>query len=210
MTQQIWRYAFTQRLGIDKEAFARTHVVVVIPDAFGRDEVREIMRFLMDDMRVGAVMFVQESLGCAFGAGVPTACVIDIGALTTTVACVEDGLVLPQTCISMNYGSEHISRALLRLLTRPGRAFVFPFPQISLNNPQHMSILNDMKETLCDYTQDSETIQTYYFTERQRMRKPQLYRMNVSNEPILAGMVRTVIMSVLIFTGTILSKVVYV
>jgi actin-related protein 8 len=46
---------------------------------------------------MSALSNLQESLGASFGAGLSTACVVDVGATRTSVACVEDGMVLPET-----------------------------------------------------------------------------------------------------------------
>lgn len=43
------------------------------------------------------VTWVQESLCAAFGAGLSTACVVDIGAVKTSIACVDEGQVVPDT-----------------------------------------------------------------------------------------------------------------
>ena len=39
----------------------------------------------------------QESLAATYGAGISNACVVDLGAVKTSVACVDDGLVIPDT-----------------------------------------------------------------------------------------------------------------
>lgn len=36
----------------------------------------------------------KESLAATYGAGMSSACVVDIGAKTTSVACVDEGLVM--------------------------------------------------------------------------------------------------------------------
>lgn len=41
--------------------------------------------------------FLQESLAATYGAGISNACVIDIGAVKTSVTCVDDGLVVAET-----------------------------------------------------------------------------------------------------------------
>jgi actin-related protein 8 len=40
---------------------------------------------------------IQESLAATYGAGVSNACVVDIGAVMTSIACVDEGLVLSDT-----------------------------------------------------------------------------------------------------------------
>jgi hypothetical protein len=44
---------------------------------------------------------LQESMCATFGAGLSSACVIDIGATKTTVACVDDGLLLNETRLAV-------------------------------------------------------------------------------------------------------------
>lgn len=39
----------------------------------------------------------QESLAATYGAGMSNACVVDMGAATTSIACVDDGLVISDT-----------------------------------------------------------------------------------------------------------------
>lgn len=39
----------------------------------------------------------QESLAATYGAGISNACVVDMGATTTSIACVDDGVVLADT-----------------------------------------------------------------------------------------------------------------
>jgi actin-related protein 8 len=36
----------------------------------------------------------QESLAATYGAGISSACVVDIGAVKTSVACVDEGLII--------------------------------------------------------------------------------------------------------------------
>ena len=48
-------------------------------------------------------MLKQESLAATYGAGISNACVVDIGATTTSIACVDEGLVLPDTRYLCSY-----------------------------------------------------------------------------------------------------------
>jgi actin-related protein len=41
--------------------------------------------------------FLQEALAATYGAGISNACVVNIGATTTNIACVDEGMVLPDT-----------------------------------------------------------------------------------------------------------------
>lgn len=51
-------------------------------------------------LRAGKVLIInsnQESLAATYGAGISNACVVDIGATKTSIACVDEGLVLSDT-----------------------------------------------------------------------------------------------------------------
>jgi len=86
-------------------------VVLVIPDFYDRAYVREFVNILLPGMgfkqicvqqvrvtsKVSSKSFltsVQVSLAATYGAGISSACVVDIGAACTSVACVDEGLVI--------------------------------------------------------------------------------------------------------------------
>lgn len=46
-------------------------------------------------------LFSQESLAATYGAGISNACVVNIGATTTNIACVDEGMVLSETRYAM-------------------------------------------------------------------------------------------------------------
>lgn len=72
-------------------------VMLVIPDFYDRAYVREMANLLLNTMGFKQLCAQQESLGATFGAGISNACVVDIGATQTNIACVDEGLVLPDT-----------------------------------------------------------------------------------------------------------------
>jgi actin-related protein 8 len=94
-------------------------VILVIPDHFDRFYVRELANVLLVQMGFAQLCvqqvrdpnaFVvlrltrdQESLCAAFGAGLSTACVVDIGAVKTSIACVDEGQVVPDTRYVFGY-----------------------------------------------------------------------------------------------------------
>lgn len=40
---------------------------------------------------------MQESLAATYGSGISSACVVDIGAVNSSIACVDEGLVIPDS-----------------------------------------------------------------------------------------------------------------
>jgi actin-related protein 8 len=51
----------------------------------------------------------QESLAATYGAGISNACVVDIGAKVTSIACVDEGLILPDTRYELVSGIKWLS-----------------------------------------------------------------------------------------------------
>ena len=52
---------------------------------------------LLRYMEFRRVFIAQESVCVSFGAGMSIACIVDIGAQTTTITCVEDGMCIPDS-----------------------------------------------------------------------------------------------------------------
>ena len=89
---------------------------------------------------------------CAtFGAGVSSACVIDMGDRKTSVCCVEDGLSQRNTRLCMEYGGCDITRTLHWLLTRAG----FPYRTCDLKSRPDALFMRDLKEEYCHMDQVS-------------------------------------------------------
>ena len=77
--------------------FQNFSVVLVIPDLYNRTYVRELVHLLLATMGFKQLCAQQESLAATYGAGMSNACVVDIGSKITTISCVDEGLVLPDT-----------------------------------------------------------------------------------------------------------------
>jgi actin-related protein 8 len=81
----------------DDTRLSKYAVVLVIPDSFSKRETLDLVSLLLDRIGFGAVGLHLESVLSCFGAGVSSACVLDIGAQKTIVSCVKDGIVVPNS-----------------------------------------------------------------------------------------------------------------
>lgn len=97
---------------------AKTFVALVMPETSQRRDTAEIVDavFRTRTLQTAAVFIHQSAVSCAFGAGLATCAVVDIGHSATTVACVEDGLICGESRIHLNYGSSHVQNAFEMLL----------------------------------------------------------------------------------------------
>lgn len=116
-------------------------VILVIPDLYSREYVNAMvnlllvnfgfMRICLQQVRLplslpssislpNATPHPQESLSATYGAGLTSSLVVDIGATTTSIACVDEGLVIPDSRISLSVGSDDITEFLGILLQKVG------------------------------------------------------------------------------------------
>ncbi len=56
-----------------------------------------------------------ESVLATFGACISSACVVDVGYQKINVACVEEGVIVPNTLFRKNYGGEDLDMVMYRL-----------------------------------------------------------------------------------------------
>jgi actin-related protein 8 len=115
--ERILEYTAIRILKIPREMFQQFSVVLIIPDAFFKDQVKALVDIVLRSLGFRSVFLQQESVSALFGAGVPSACVVDIGATHVNVVCVEEGVILPKTHLRQYYAGRDIDLLLLRILT---------------------------------------------------------------------------------------------
>ncbi|WOL05141.1 actin-related protein 9 isoform X1 [Canna indica] len=143
----IWNWILTEKLHLPLEERNLYSAIVVLPETFDNREIKEILSVVLRDLRFGMAVVHQEGLAAAFGNGLSTACVVNIGAQVTSVICIEDGVALPSTIVTMPYGGEDISRCLLWV-----QHYHQTWPHIQTNpleKPIDMLMLNKIKESYC-------------------------------------------------------------
>ncbi|KAL9713508.1 Actin-like protein arp8 [Leucoagaricus gongylophorus] len=90
------RRGLQEKCDLQQRDYKNYSVILVIPDLYDRAYVCEFLN-LLTSMGFKRFCAQQESLAATYGAGVSNACVVDIGATTTSIACVEEGMVIPDT-----------------------------------------------------------------------------------------------------------------
>ena len=95
--QCIFEHGLSRELEIDRREWRDLSTLLVIPDMYDRSFVVELIEHVFNKLGMLKVTVLQESLAATFGAGMSTACVVDVGAQTTTVACVDEGVVIPDS-----------------------------------------------------------------------------------------------------------------
>ena len=113
---QLWTGLIEKHLHISANEFSQYHVMLLVPDQFLRKHVHLMMEVLLEQMGFTAAFLHQESVCAAFGAGLSTACVVDIGHEKVSVSCVDEGVSISRSRVFYNYGGKDIQKLLCHLL----------------------------------------------------------------------------------------------
>ncbi|KIM44659.1 hypothetical protein M413DRAFT_358708 [Hebeloma cylindrosporum] len=173
-----------EKFNIQPSEFKNFSVVLVIPDFYDRGYVRELSNLLLTSMGFKQLCAQQESLAATYGAGISNACVVDIGAVKTSIACVDEGLVLPETRMTLNMGGDDITEFLYVLLT----CIKFPYRDIDLNHSYDWNVLEDLKSRLCTLADTDVALNLYDFIVRRPNMLTEKYGLRAYDEIILAPM----------------------
>lgn len=97
---------------------ASTSIALIVPDSSDRSDVAEFVSaiFRVDELRAAAIFVHHNSVSCSFGAGLPSCVAVDIGHSSTTVCCVDEGSVIADSRVYLNYGCRCIKATFEKLL----------------------------------------------------------------------------------------------
>lgn len=145
--ESIWDWILIEKLHIPHSERNMYSCLIVVPETFDNREIKEILSVVLRDLRFSSAVVHQEGLAAVFGNGLSTACVINIGAQVSSVICVEDGVALPHTQITLRFGGEDVSRCLL--WTQRHHQTWPPIRTDPLAKPIDLLMLNRLKESYC-------------------------------------------------------------
>lgn len=176
--------ALYEKYKMSRGDYKNYSVVLVIPDFYDRAYVREFVNILLRTMGFKQICVQQESLAATYGAGISNACVVDIGAVCTSVACVDEGLVIADSRISLNMGGNDITEFLYVLLEKIN----FPYRDINLALWHDWHVVEDLKARLCTLTEGDVALNLYDFVVRRYGKPTEKYGLRAYDEIILAPM----------------------
>lgn len=138
-------------------------IILIIPDLFEKSHVEVLINLLLTELPFNAVALMQESLASCYGSGISAStCVVNIGATTTKVACVDDGTVLPNSIVSLNYGGNDITKLFTILLLMND----IPFKDWNLNNIPDWIIAENLKKKCITFQDADVTTQLFSLIKR--------------------------------------------
>ncbi|RXW22152.1 hypothetical protein EST38_g3702 [Candolleomyces aberdarensis] len=183
-TETLIEHTLRDKLDINRKDYKNFSVVLVIPDLYNRSYVRELVQLLLVTMGFKQLCAQQESLAATYGAGMSNACVVDIGTKITTISCVDEGLVLPDTRLALNMGGDDVTEFLYVLLQQ----IKFPYRDADLNRSYDWAVLEDLKTRLCTLAESDVALNLYDFIVRRPHAQTEKYGLRAYDEVILAPM----------------------
>ncbi|KAK0525215.1 actin-like protein arp8 [Tilletia horrida] len=133
-------------LGIPRSQWRNCNAILIVPDLYSRTDIRLLIDLILGPMGFAAVSVQSEGVAATFGAGVSSACIVDIGLERIGIACIEEGLVLPETRITLDYGGADLTTFFEVLLHRSN------MPYRELNGAKRITdniLAESLKERLC-------------------------------------------------------------
>ncbi|RKP09719.1 hypothetical protein THASP1DRAFT_11390, partial [Thamnocephalis sphaerospora] len=177
----LWTDVFYEELNIEASELKDYHAVLVVPDAFHRPTVLEMVQVLLQHMNLRAVVVTQDAVACTFGAGTSLACVVDLGAQTTSVTCVEDGFCIAGSKHRMVYGGDDMTVFFCDLL----RQSAFPYREIDLTRMYDWLLAEELKERFCSMSEADLAVRTQMFYVRLPGQTTQKYSLKMFDETML-------------------------
>lgn len=180
----IVEHALTQELKTEQKSLSEYAMGIIIPDLYDRAFVERFTNMLMREFNLTQVAILQESTCAVYGAGISSACVVDVGAQKTSVTCVEDGICIGDSRILLAQGGDDMTLLNTKLLLRIG----FPYRDFDLSRNFDLAFMDELKLKFCTTNEADTAIQLYNCLQRQPGRLTRKYEFKVYDEPILTTM----------------------
>lgn len=174
---ELIRGAIVQELHVKAEDFKNYCVVLVLPDSFERGHVKGCVECLMSGQKpFKAISLIQDSQAVSFGCGVSSAVILDCGAQKISVACIEEGYLVPETKVKLPIGGDDVTRFFAAFL----KSNEFPH-EFDLKKPLDWELLDELKERACTVNEaeiaPSATIFEFYVRAPNQLTKKLLFKM---------------------------------
>ncbi|KAL7626629.1 actin-like protein arp8 [Parahypoxylon ruwenzoriense] len=177
--------AIRHELGLSRNsAWKNYSCVFVIPDLYDKKYVELVLKSCMTWFEFSRICFIQESMAATFGAGYTQACVVDVGAQKTSIACVEDGLCVEDSRVNLKYGGYDVTETFMKMMLYDN----FPYKDINLRRRYDFLLAEELKIKHCTMVQGEISVQTLSFHLRAPNRPTYLYQFKTYDEVILAPM----------------------
>jgi actin-related protein 8 len=173
--------ALEQKLRINVSQYSGYNVVLIIPDLYDKVYVNSMIQLILN-MGFANVCIQQEAIAATFGAGISTACIIDVGAEKTSITCVEDGMCISDSRVNVQFGGDDVTRAFAKLLLRSN----FPYSSMDINRTYDWQLAEELKRKFVTTNDADVTIQLYAFFQRAPGEPTRRYEFKTFDEVMVA------------------------
>jgi actin-related protein 8 len=136
-------------------------------------------------MGFAGILIQQEGVCATFGAGLSSSCVVHLGGDRTTISCVEEGLIITESRMALNYGGRDVSRFFMQLLAKAN----FPPPNFDIDKRlADYWLAEQLKEKLCTLDASQLGLIISDFHLRLPKQKTKKYALRTYDEIIIAPM----------------------
>ena len=176
-------YTGLQGLGIPRSQWSSLNIVLVVPDLFSRSNLKSLAYLFLGTMCFSGLSFQNEGIASLFGAGISSACVVDIGYERTGITCVDEGLVVAESRIELNYGGHDISHFFQELLHRSA----IPYQNLDIDKRiVDLQITEDLKERALTLLPSEMGLNFWDFQVRLPGKPTDAYKFRMYDEVIVA------------------------
>ncbi|KZV74529.1 actin-like ATPase domain-containing protein [Peniophora sp. CONT] len=175
----------SEKLGIERRDFKNYSVILIIPNFYERSYLHEFAHLLMVTMGFKQMCAQQDALAATYGAGLSTACVVNIGATSVSIACVEDGMVVPETRLHLGFGGDSVTEFLHHLLEKVD----FPYKDLDLSRSYDWRVMEELKIKLCTLHEHNVALNLFDFIVRAPGKPAEKYGLRAYDEIIISSMV---------------------
>ncbi|KAN0029795.1 hypothetical protein ACTA71_007932 [Dictyostelium dimigraforme] len=209
---QMWKYAIQRYLNIPSSDLSSYGCVYVVTDNIDKKSLKQITTLLLKELQFTSVLFFQESICSSFGVSMATqSCVIDLGHQKISIACVDEGYLLPNTRLTLGYGGEQLTKLLEYLLTGMDKSdtdtltrqmaakqihkYYFPFKS-SINefvdfSPFYLNVFDNIKIENLDYNYNDfqkQRVGTFKVKDIKQQKHMNIYHFNADEVYQVVGM----------------------
>ena len=167
-----------------RKDWAQYSCVFIIPDLYDKTFVSSLLNMGLSDFGFARVCFQQESLAASFGANYTSTCIVDMGAQKTSIACVEDGMILENSRVNLKYGGQDVTDTFIKMLLFDW----FPYADLNLRRRYDFMLAEELKQRFCTMNEADVSVQLFDFHLRASGQDTRKYTFKAYDEPILAPM----------------------
>ncbi|KAG5422067.1 ARP8 [Candida metapsilosis] len=163
---------------------ANLKIMLVIPDLYDKAYVETWCDLLLRFIGFGKIGILQEAVAATFGAGASTACIVDVGAHTTKISCVDEGMIINDSRALLNYGGDNITETFVKLMLENW----FPYRDINVVDSYDWQLAQSLKENFITFQDADIAVQLYNFYKRNPFKQTEKFEFKVFDEVMLAPM----------------------